>query len=145
MEWLRTSKLVRSIHLAIESQIELPSLGEEWRSMDLATSVLLGVRSMLEKEGKEDVVDTRDLAQATAQVLQATGFPLASVAYVATGRERRHRRTAMRSTYGALENGVLENNPLTLESPDRLRPSMMDFPSEYPSEYPTEFPESDVP
>ena len=86
--WLRASKLARSIFLALQSA----EIDEPWRAMDLASSVLTGLRS---KHGDDAVLTTDLLAEAVQRVLEATGFQVAAGAYDRVGAERRRRRVAL--------------------------------------------------
>ena len=89
-EWLRATKLAHSIYLALRSA-DTCATGEAWRAVDLASSVLTGLRSV----HGQAVLTTDQLAAAVARVLMATGFPLAAFAYERCGAERRRRRWAL--------------------------------------------------
>ncbi len=86
--WLRATKLAHSILLALQSgQIEEP-----WRAVDLASSVLTGLRSV---HGEKTVLSTELLADAVQRVLTATGFHVAAGAYELVGAEQRRRRLTL--------------------------------------------------
>ncbi len=94
-EYLRATKLARSIHLALQGA----GIDEDWRALDLATAVLAGVRqrrSAQEEQGRTvGMLSTRELADAAQQVMVATGAAAAAAAYGAVAVERSRRRRAM--------------------------------------------------
>jgi len=86
-EWLRATKLARSIHLALAAV----GAGEAWRAVDLAETVLAGVRKRSLLRGDTESLTTIEIADAVQQVLIATGFPGAAWAFTKVGAERRRR------------------------------------------------------
>lgn len=86
-EWLRATKLARSIHLALSAI----GAGEAWRAVDLAETVLTALRKRNAVRGDTDSLSTIELADAVQQVLIATGFPGAAWAFTQVGAERRRR------------------------------------------------------
>jgi hypothetical protein len=91
-EWLRATKLGRSIQRAVEAATAGDVVVEEWWSMELTSAVLQGLR---QKCGRGEVLTTACLAQAVEQVFLAMGFPQAAEAYRQAGAAQRHRRTLL--------------------------------------------------
>ncbi len=93
-EWLRTTKLARSIRaaLSVESD-DVASGADDWLAMDLATAVIGGLRA----RGDLSVVRTERIGEATVRVLIATGYPRAAAAYTRVGTDRVRRRGTLRS------------------------------------------------
>jgi len=111
-EFLRATKLARSIHLALYGI----GVDEDWRALELATVVLEGLRQRQRdtngvepvgkpQEGRELVLTTAELADAVQHILVVTGQPAAAVSYGAVQAERARRRVAVatlpRPTTGA--------------------------------------------
>ncbi len=95
-EWLRATKLTRSILLAFSSvDADEPDVDEPWRAMDVACSVLTGLRSL---HGENAVLTTDSLSEAVPRVLVATGYANAADAYEKVGAEQRRRRRALGAT-----------------------------------------------
>ena len=95
-EWLRATKLTHSILRAFGSvDADLPNAGEPWRAMDVACSVLTGLRSL---HGENEVLTTDLLAEAVPRVLLATGHASAASAYENVGAEQQRRRRALGAT-----------------------------------------------
>lgn len=92
-EWLRASKLARSIHLALLSV----HAAEGWRAVDLAEAVLAGIRGRIRRDTGHELAPlvTAELAEAVQQVLLATGFSTAAYAYARVGAERRRRKAVL--------------------------------------------------
>lgn len=94
-EWLRATKLARSIHLALQSV----GIDEDWRAIELASAVLAGLRARLQAatpEGKRvRMLTTAELADAALHVLVATGAPAAAAAYGAVAVNRSRRRKSL--------------------------------------------------
>lgn len=88
-EWLRTTKLARSIRAALEVETS----ADDWLAMDLATAVIGGLRA----RGDLSVVRTERIGEATVRVLIATGYPRSAAAYASVGSDRVRRRGTMRS------------------------------------------------
>ena len=86
-EWLRATKLARSIHLALLAI----GAGEAWRAADLADTVLSALRKRSALRGDTDSLTTIEIADAVQQVLIATGFAGAAWAFTKVGAERRRR------------------------------------------------------
>ena len=94
-EFLRATKLARSVHLAL---FEI-GVDEDWRALELATVVLEGLRQ--KRAAKSDkvasstgqvVLTTGEIADAVPHVVAVTGQPSAAVAYGAVQAERSRRR-----------------------------------------------------
>ena len=94
-EFLRATKLARSVHLAL---YEI-GVDEDWRALELATVVLEGLRQ--KRVAKSDkaavtvgqvVLTTAEIADAVQHLLVVTGQPTAAVAYGAVQAERSRRR-----------------------------------------------------
>ena len=134
-EFMRSTKLARSIHLALHSV----GVDEDWRALELASVVLAALRERgaattvaatdLVKSagtrkpgggktgspkngaqtagagGEPAVIRTIDIADAVQHVLVATGQPSAAVAYGAVGAERARRHRTL-ATLGRAGDGV---------------------------------------
>lgn len=88
-EYLRATKLARSIHLALLSL----GIDEDWRALELANVVLQALR---QKRGPtEEPLPTSVIADAVQHLLVVTGQPAAAVAYGAVAAERGRRRRSM--------------------------------------------------
>ncbi len=97
-EYLRATKLARSIHLALQSI----GVDEDWRALELANVVLMALRQKRDAVvAGEDValstamLSTGDIADAVQHLLVVTGQPAAAVAYGAVAAERSRRRTSL--------------------------------------------------
>jgi hypothetical protein len=109
-EWLRTTKLARSIHGALSSA----GVAEGWLALELATTVLGGLRSRLRAADgplvwRQAQLSTADVARAVERVLYATGYPLAAVAYAEVRAERCRRSRLL----GDLRRDRLPSAPAT--------------------------------
>jgi hypothetical protein len=93
-EWLRATKLGRSIQLAAAAATAGDVIVEQWWAMELTAAVLQGLRK---KRGGSAVLTTAVLAEAVEQVFVATGFPQAAEAYRQAGADQRHRREVLRT------------------------------------------------
>ena len=98
-EWLRATKLARSIGLAIAAsrgeEFDLSSsgfTGEDWRTADLTAAILTGLRN---QHGTNHPLPTSVIADAVQQVLLATGFPCAAEEYARMSGEQQRRRTTL--------------------------------------------------
>jgi hypothetical protein len=105
-EFLRATKLARSIHLALHSV----GVDEDWRALELANVVLQGLRQ--KRGGGDGVVDTvdvvlttNDISDAVQHLLVVTGQPTAAVAYGAVAAERSRRRQSL-ATIGRFGDGA---------------------------------------
>lgn len=102
-EYLRATKLARSIHLALVSV----GVDEDWRALELANVVLLALRQQKEAvappRGKRvqgagavaTMLTTTEIAEAAQHLLVVTGQPSAAVAYGAMSAERSRRRGSL--------------------------------------------------
>ncbi|HEB52123.1 MAG TPA: hypothetical protein ENI87_02590 [bacterium] len=91
-EFLRATKLARSIHLALYAI----GVDEDWRALELAGVVLEGLRERTGAKDKPEVVlSTADIADAVQHLLVVTGQPAAAVSYGAMQAERARRRTSV--------------------------------------------------
>lgn len=95
-EWLRATKLARSIGLAIAAargeEFDIASsglTGEDWRTADLTAAILTGLQ---EHYGCGRMLSTSAIADAVQQVLLATGFPCAAEEYARAAGEQQRRR-----------------------------------------------------
>ncbi|MBZ0152078.1 MAG: hypothetical protein K8J09_11165, partial [Planctomycetes bacterium] len=78
-EFLRATKLARSIHLALMSI----GVDEDWRALELANVVLQALRKKRQLAGEEGsvVLTTTEIADAVQHALVVTGQPHAAAAY----------------------------------------------------------------
>lgn len=95
-EFLRVTKLARSIHEALHSV----GVDEDWRAIELANVVLHALRQKRATASGADpsaeiVLSTAELADAVQHVLVVTGQPQAAVAYGAVAAERTRRRRSL--------------------------------------------------
>ena len=107
-EWLRATKLARSIGMAVAAGLgedfSVHGLtGEDWRTADLTAAILTGLR---EQHGRGSLLTTPCLADAVQQVLVATGYPRAAEAHSRVGGEQRRRRAVLSKTMPSLQHGV---------------------------------------
>lgn len=92
-EFLRATKLARSIHLALHSV----GVDEDWRALELANVVLMALREK-KRLGGEDVAEmltTTEISDAVQHVLVVTGQPTAAVSFGAVAAERTRRRQSL--------------------------------------------------
>jgi hypothetical protein len=103
-EYLRSTKLARSIHLALGSV----GVDEDWRAIEVANAVLIGLRRRRQAEvaGDEVVLTTAEIADAAQHLLVITGQAPAAVAYGAVAAERKRRRQSL-ATLGRLDSQPL--------------------------------------
>jgi hypothetical protein len=101
-EFLRATKLARSIHLALHSV----GVDEDWRAIELANVALQALRQKRQLDGFDApvVLTTAELSDAVQHLLVVTGQPMAAVSYgaVAAERSRRRQSLAAMSRAGAL-------------------------------------------
>ena len=97
-EFLRATKLARTIHLALHSV----GVDEDWRALDLANVLLLALRERRAaaagdgaRPDRAPVLTTTELADAVQHLLVVTGQPAAAVAYGAVAAERTRRRRSL--------------------------------------------------
>jgi hypothetical protein len=93
-EFLRATKLARSIHLALHSV----GVDEDWRALELANVVLTALRQKRRVDGAavDDVVlTTTEISDAVQHLLVVTGQPSAAVAFGAVAAERSRRRASL--------------------------------------------------
>jgi hypothetical protein len=91
-EFLRATKLTRSIHLAMFSV----GVDEDWRALELANVVLQALRQKRARGNDDELVlTTAEIADAVQHLLVVTGQPAAAVAYGATAAERTRRRQSL--------------------------------------------------
>jgi hypothetical protein len=92
-EFLRATKLARSIHLALHSV----GVDEDWRALELANVVLQALRQKRggDTAGAEIVLTTTEIADAVQHLLVVTGQAPAAVAYGAVAAERSRRRQSL--------------------------------------------------
>jgi hypothetical protein len=106
-EWLRSTKLARSIHRALT----VTGAGEEWRAFELASTVLAGLR---QKHGTRCAITTGELATAVERVLSATGFQAAAFHYAKARADCVQRRRLLGTA------AVAGGSPATFDGSDRL-------------------------
>ena len=108
LEFLRTTKLARSVHMALRSV----GVDEDWRALEISTAVLAGLRCrQQEPVGDEPpVLTTQELSTAVQHVLVATGHPAAAVPFDAVAIERLRRRSVMASS----DRGIAINEGLAV-------------------------------
>jgi hypothetical protein len=93
-EFLRATKLARSIHLALHSV----GVDEDWRALELANVVLQALRQKRRPDaepGVEVVLTTAEISDAVQHLLVVTGQPAAAVAFGAVAAERSRRLDAL--------------------------------------------------
>jgi hypothetical protein len=93
-EFLRATKLARSIHLALHSV----GVDEDWRALELANVVLQALRQKREANaapGEHVVLTTAEIADAVQHLLVVTGQPTAAVSFGAVAAERTRRRQSL--------------------------------------------------
>ena len=116
-EFLRATKLARSIHCALHSV----GIDEDWRAIELANVVLHALRqkraaAIGADANAEIVLATAELADAVQHVLVVTGQPQAAVAYGAVAAERTRRRSAL-ATLGRFSPGGAPGLALAVAPP----------------------------
>ena len=113
VEFLRATKLARSIHLALRSV----GVDEDWRALEVSAAVLTGLRYQKTAAASDapSVLTTADLATAVQHVLVATGQPAAAVAFDAVASERQRRRSVLAGAVAVAEG------PAVLPSAGPLR------------------------
>ncbi len=98
-EWLRATKLARSIEQALIAS----GTGEAWQALEIAETVIAGLRRRVARgDGSppaDDLatLDTATIARTVERVLYATGFMRAAVCYTATRAERDRRQRLIAS------------------------------------------------
>lgn len=119
-EFLRTTKLARSIHFALHSV----GVDEDWRAIELANVVLHALRVKRTGEVPDaTVLSTAEVADAVQHLLVVTGQPAAAVAYGAVAAERTRRRRSL-ATIGRCGIGAAATMPAATDGtidPVRLR------------------------
>ena len=93
-EYLRATKLARSVHLALCAA----GVDEDWRALEVANVVLEGLRQrrdLRDELGGAVVLTTNEIADAVQHLLVVTGQPGAAVAYGAVAAERQRRRQSL--------------------------------------------------
>lgn len=118
-EFLRATKLARSIHCAMHAV----GVDEDWRALDVANVVLHALRQKrtVDAPGKETVVlSTAEIADAVQHVLVVTGQPSAAVAYGAVAAERTRRRESL-ATLGRFSPGLAALAPGDVAETPRWR------------------------
>ncbi|MFY9341827.1 MAG: hypothetical protein WAT39_05025, partial [Planctomycetota bacterium] len=84
-EFLRATKLARSIHLALHSV----GVDEDWRALELANVALTALRQKKRpgEVGDGVVLTTAEIADAVQHLLVVTGQPAAAVSFGAVAAE----------------------------------------------------------
>ena len=93
-EFLRATKLARSIHLALHSV----GVDEDWRALEMANVVLLALRQKKRPDGTdadEVMLTTSEISDAVQHLLVVTGQPTAAVSFGAVAQERVRRRQSL--------------------------------------------------
>jgi hypothetical protein len=92
-EFLRATKLARSVHCALHSV----GIDEDWRALEVTATVLAGLRHRQQvheaQGGASGLLTTAEIAEAVQNVLVATGQAAAAVAFGAVAAERGRRRS----------------------------------------------------
>ncbi|MEZ5965789.1 MAG: ATP cone domain-containing protein [Planctomycetota bacterium] len=88
-EWLRATKLARSIRLALIAA----EAADDWLATELAAAVIVGLRA----RGDTAAVQTAVVADAVGRVLIAAGHARAAAAYASVRSERSRRRAELGS------------------------------------------------
>jgi hypothetical protein len=98
-EFLRATKLARSIHLALHSV----GVDEDWRAIEIANVALQALRRKRGDVAGDPpaVLTTSELSDAVQHLLVVTGQPAAAVAYGAVAAERTRRRRSV-AEYGRM-------------------------------------------
>jgi len=83
------TKLARSIHCAMAAAGQ----GDDWRAVEIASSVLEGLRQRLRDEPRTGapILTSEELSDAVECVLKATGYARAALFYAGTRIERQRR------------------------------------------------------
>ncbi len=106
-EFLRATKLARSVHLALHST----GVDEDWRALEVTSTVLAGLRQrQAEAAGAGHApgpLTTASIADAVQSVFIATGQAAAAVAYGEVAAERGRRR----SVFGLTARGIAVEGP----------------------------------
>lgn len=93
-EFLRSTKLARSIHLALHSV----GVDEDWRALELANVVLQALRQKrrpADEAADHVVLTTTEISDAVQHLLVVTGQPTAAVSFGAVAAERTRRRQSL--------------------------------------------------
>lgn len=93
-EFLRSTKLARSIHLALHSV----GVDEDWRALELANVVLQALRQKrrpADEAADHVVLTTTEISDAVQHLLVVTGQPTAAVSFGAVAAERSRRRQSL--------------------------------------------------
>lgn len=104
-EWLRATKLARSIHRALVAAHS----AEAWQAAELAATVIAALRV---RYAGDAPIPTHAIAGAVEQVLRATGYPAAARLYVAAGAARVRRRAELagpRERIAVVDRGLLDS------------------------------------
>lgn len=111
-EFLRATKLARSVHLALQSV----GVDEDWRALEITSAVLTGLRCRREAvaDSGAAVLSTTELASAVQGVLAANGHAAAAVAFEAMQKERSLRRAMLSS--GGRTMSIVNEGPVVLPS-----------------------------
>jgi len=129
-EFLRATKLARSIHLALHSV----GVDEDWRALEVANVVLQALRQ--KRSGDVDgaaaasvgettlagLLSTTEISDAVQHLLVITGQPSAAVAYGAVAAERTRRRRSL-ATIGRFGDSDLPVAPVPGGTLQGRRPS----------------------
>jgi hypothetical protein len=113
-EFLRATKLARTIHLALHSV----GIDEDWRALEVANAVLTGLRQKRKGEipADEMVLTTAEIADAAQHLLVITGQAPAAVAYGAVAAERGRRRNSL-ATLGRFTDQQVAAPPAVIGAP----------------------------
>ena len=114
-EFLRATKLARSVHLALCAI----GVDEDWRAIDVAGAVLDGLRQKRKLAGEVGpvVLTTAELADSVQHLLVVTGQPAAAVSYGAVQAERARRRQAIGDAVATMSTPT----PTPPATPRRMR------------------------
>lgn len=118
-EFLRATKLARSIHLALHSV----GVDEDWRALEIANVTLQALRQKRSASGGDTepmVLTTSEIADAVQHLLVVTGQPNAAVAFGAVAAERSRRRASIALLRPQVEAGFAADPVLAAR--ERLLP-----------------------
>ena len=111
-EWLRVTKLARSIGRAISTargvdydvlyprlDVGSADVGEAWHTLEVGSAVLAGLRQTMTAGA---ALSSEAISEAVQQVLFATGLPGAAEAYARVGGEQLRRSLVLEATMPSL-------------------------------------------
>jgi hypothetical protein len=119
-EFLRATKLARSVHLALHSV----GVDEDWRALEVTATVIAGLRQKHAESAQhgyaKSMLTTLELFDAVQSVLIATGQAEAAVAYGTVSVERSRRRKGFDLAARGITTGGTKKCGITNEGPAML-------------------------